>query len=295
MDINIIQKANVSARQIQDVNALFSLCNHVDNTKYVFDNDSDFKEENDINTFLLYAGEDLVSVINIFAPTKKEAEIIALSKPEKRKNGYFNILRGAAEKELFRRGIPSILFVCDVNSADGNAVVRHLGSEYEYSEYLMSYKQRETKKPDINAKIRLHRARYGDVDTLVKINSSAFNGSITESRELIIDFFNSDKRRLYSISYENIIIGMIGIYKETSRHYIHGFCIDPEYQGRGIGRYSLAKTVDICLEEDKDARIELEVQTNNVHALNLYKNAGFGVETEFRYYRSGIAVPEKQI
>lgn len=283
MALNIVKNSELTQDQINDLNGLYEVCNKQDKTKYVFDEDDDFKEVDDINTFLLYDGDSLVSSLNIFAPTKNEAEIIALTDPISRNFGYFEILLQNAIKEIKRRGIKSILFVCDSNSNDGNRAISKMNSDYEYSEYLLKFED-ETKLIEHQMdEIEISIADDNDKEALIDINSKAFKTEVRGESGIIDDYFKGTKRKLYSIKHQHHVIGMIGVYEEENRNYIFGFCIDPDFQGKGIGKITLSKIVK-CLPENKE--IVLEVQADNINALSLYQNIGFSIEAEFRYYRS---------
>lgn len=287
MSTKIVAEENLTEKQLNDINRHYTKCNTNDGTKYSFDEDLDFRNDNEINTFVLYENDEIVSTLSIFAPTKKEAEIIALTKPNKRRKGYFTILLENAVKEISKRGIETILYVCDRASQSGNETIQHLEAKYEFSEYLMHY----TNKIEINAKfeqLKLVESKQEDIDKYIEINSTAFKMDKNESSNIVREFFASDRRELYGIKYENNIIGMIGIYKEQARFYIYGFCIDEKYRKRGIGTAVLKEIVEICIEKDRSRTIELEVQTKNENALNVYKNVGFNIETEFKYYRDSL-------
>ena len=282
MSVEIIKESRLTDRSIADIMNLYDACNQYDNTQYVFDEEDDFKQENDINTFLLYENMKLVSSLNIFAPTKAEAEITALTMPDSRNMGYFKLLLQCAAGEISRRDIKSILFVCDSKSRNAVDVMAHINATYEYSEFLMEYRREENKYSGGKKDVSISVARPADKERLVEINHLAFNNGMNESREIMEEFYNSERRVLYSIIMKNEVIGMIGIYNESARKYIYGFCIDSKYQKQGIGKYVLNELVS---RQGKDKKIVLEVQVENRNALKVYEDVGFTIEAEYRYYR----------
>lgn len=289
MSVTIVKTDNLSEKNLQDVFVLYEISNTVDGSNYSFDKDDDFRKENDINTFLLYNKDVLLSSLHIFAPTLKEAEIIAITTPKERKKGYFNILLKCAKIELVRRKIKTLLFVCDFNSVDGNQMIKHINLKHEYSEFLLRYDSKQIY-PLLNKKITIKKAHIMDSNRYIEINSMAFNSTKNESEEIIKEFFSSIRRQLYSICYENLLVGMIGIYEEINKQYIYGFCVDPKFQNKGIGKYALSEVVNIGLNNGKNKIIELEVQTENINALKLYQNVGFKILTEFQYFRSKLEI-----
>jgi ribosomal-protein-alanine N-acetyltransferase len=67
---------------------------------------------------------------------------------------------------------------------------------------------------------------------------------------------------------------------------IHTIGVDPEYQGRGIGR----RLVSQILELASGSVVFLEVRTDNVPAIRLYESFGFvNIGLRRRYYRASGA------
>ncbi|MGA8331988.1 MAG: ribosomal protein S18-alanine N-acetyltransferase, partial [Mycobacterium sp.] len=63
---------------------------------------------------------------------------------------------------------------------------------------------------------------------------------------------------------------------------IHTIGVDPDYQGRGIGR----RVLDELLNISDGAVVHLEVRTDNEPAIALYRSVGFTeVGLRRRYYR----------
>jgi ribosomal protein S18 acetylase RimI-like enzyme len=288
LSVNIVKETSLSTVQIGEIRALVNRSNKKDNTSYVFDGSDDFKKDEDINSFLLYDNRKLTGFISIFSPKKIEAEITTIIEPEQRRRGYFTKLLFEVENELKRRNIYSILFVCDCKSKDGNSAVEKMGTRYEYSEYLMTYAgDRGNRIPNDN-KVNVIEASRNDMDRLISINKSVFKSDEEEAFGFVEENFQNHGRNLYSIINENKIVGMIGVYAETDRQYIYGFCIERKYQGMGIGKQSLTSIVEICRQNNSKMDICLEVRTDNENALKLYIDVGFKLVTEFKYYRKSL-------
>lgn len=287
MSYTIQKPTTLTNIQIGEITILVGICNKHDKTNYVFDECEDFKSETDINTFLLYDGNQLISVISLFVPNKSEAELLAFTLPSHRQKGFFRKLLREVEIELKRRKTNSILFVCDQKSKDGLLTITKTEAVYEFSEFLMKYNEGERMHPGINdtGKIIIQAACEQDKSRLVQINKNAFNESEEATTEVIDEIFKSNRRKLFTILYEETLVGMIGIYTEEERKYIYGFCVAKEYQGRGIGKQALQDVVTICLKEKGRHEIVLEVKTENINALKLYTQVGFQVVTEFKYFR----------
>jgi ribosomal-protein-alanine N-acetyltransferase len=86
------------------------------------------------------------------------------------------------------------------------------------------------------------------------------------------------------------LVGYAGISrlgrKRPYENEIHTIGVDPDYQGRGIGRHMMTD----LLEYAHDGTVFLEVRTDNAPAISLYESLGFvNVGLRRRYYRASGA------
>lgn len=85
------------------------------------------------------------------------------------------------------------------------------------------------------------------------------------------------------------IVGEIHAYPPGIKVFAHAFSdltivVDPEFQGKGIGRNMFREFLRIVETEFPDIlRVELVVRESNEHALRLYESLGFKVEGNFEY------------
>ncbi|MNW11442.1 ribosomal-protein-alanine N-acetyltransferase [compost metagenome] len=66
--------------------------------------------------------------------------------------------------------------------------------------------------------------------------------------------------------------------------FIYGFCVLPEYRGKGYGRQILSQTITALKEKDQAVEIKLEVSVENEKALGLYESCGFATRNANDYY-----------
>ena len=274
--------------EITDIHNIISTCSKHDSLNYTFDQSDDFKKDSDINTFLLYDKDTLLSVVTLFVPRKNEAEAAAFTLPEFRRKGLFSKLLNEVKIEITGRGISDLLFVCDKNSKDGKNVVNHINANYEYSEYFMELNHQKVPDLKVDTGLQIRETIPGDRSGLCKISMTSFNDSKEEAENFISEVFLSDKRIFHTVLYNKKIIGMIGIFIEGKKYSIHGFCIDPEHRNRGFGRQALNCIVKKYYNTKPEKEIVLEVQVDNINALSLYKKAGFRIVTAYDYSRLAV-------
>ena len=114
-----------------------------------------------------------------------------------------------------------------------------------------------------NNKVNVIEASRNDIDRLISINRNVFQSDEEEAFGFVEENFQNPGRNLYSIFYENKIVGMIGVFTETDREYIYGFCTEEKYQGMGIGKQSLTSVGDYAI-----MKVWLNLQRNNSSSVN---------------------------
>jgi ribosomal protein S18 acetylase RimI-like enzyme len=285
----IIKKPNkLTKNQLEAMEALVQICGKHDETEAALDVDESFKAPNDVNSFLLYEEDQLLSFINCFAPKTYEAELSAFTHPEYRKKGLFRKLLTAAKAELVSRGISDILFVCDRKSKDGQSVASHLKAVYDFSEYSMQYTS-EYKISTLVPNLRVRAAVPEDSSELVNLSRLSFSESDEDADNYIKHIFSSKNRTQHVAVMDDKIAGMISTAIEGKKSYIHGLCVSPEYRKRGIGGALLDYKVGQSLMRHPDFAVELEVETQNDGALSIYERAGFEVKACYDYFRKIVS------
>jgi len=283
MQIEKLTKPHRTA--IKDINTLIDLCNSRDGIRLTFDPDDDLKEEDDINTFLLYDKDRLVSAVLLFAPTRKEAEITAFTRPEYRRQGCFTRLMKEVRKDLRRRGTPELLFVCDSRSRDGLSTVSHIKAVYDFSEFLMRFDPAGLPPLTVDSGLTLKPCAEEDSPELLAIGMDAFDQSREDAEDFNRGMYTSDRREFHTICLDDRIIGMIGVYREETGLLVHGFALRKEFRGRGFGKQALYSLLTKYSGENRDRDILLEVNAENPGALSLYTKMGFRTLREYRYSR----------
>jgi len=136
---------------------------------------------------------------------------------------------------------------------------------------------------------RIERAKPEDLAAIQTIDRISYN---TEHPEPWLEEGLNDPEGYYFLAYHgNEAVGYCGMYHITSKE--PNFCkistiaVLPDFQRKGLGKQMLQKILDTAEQLGLD-RTKLEVGTNNVNAIALYKSFGFLIE-EFheKYYDNG--------
>jgi ribosomal-protein-alanine N-acetyltransferase len=88
--------------------------------------------------------------------------------------------------------------------------------------------------------------------------------------------------KLLVLMKEDLLIGSSWITNDARRLYLHHFGILPDYQGQGLSKLLLEKSMEFA--RSTGLQIKLEVHKENEIALNLYKKAGFNYLGDYVVY-----------
>lgn len=235
--------------------------------------------------FLYFEEEELIGVISIFNPLSDIAEISGCVKPSKRNMGKFNELIGFSYDELNIRKIKTVLFVVDNDSKSGMGIIEKLNLKCDHIEYLMKYEQFKEK---YNSSIQVRDAHLNDVNDFIRINSALFHETHEESKNIIMSCLQSKDRKQYIAEIDNKIIGICTLFYSGNKVIIYGLGISEIYQGKGYG-HDLINSIFSMLK-DKKYELELEVDSLNEKAYNLYKKVGFKEISVVNYYEKKLIV-----
>lgn len=285
----IIKELNhVNDELIREVSEVQALCNEHDNLKGNIELEPSLNFNKDMKCiFLLYKDGKLVSVLSIFAPTMNEGEISAYTSPQYRQNGYFKKLYSLAVGELKRYKVKDILFVCESDSAIGKEVIRKLGGSYGFTEYFMNYMGEDIEGNKNNPSMELRAAANENFHKIIEMYGDIFNDKYEDAKSMTESIFASKDRVQYIATLNGEPIGIASVYSEKEQSCIYGLGILPGYQGKGFGKELLSLILKDLSNKDIE-NINLEVNSVNERAFNLYKSMNFKVELAYDYYKKFI-------
>ncbi len=233
--------------------------------------------------FLYFEGDELIGLLSVFNPLAEVAEISGCIKPTKRNAGKFNALVGFVIDELHKYQVKTVLFVVDNDSKRGMRIIEKLNLKCDHVEYRMRYDQF---KKEYDNSVFLRDAGLNDVADFIRISSELFHESSEESKNIIMACLQSTDKKLYVAEINKEIIGICTLYYSENKVIIYGLGISEKFQGKGYG-YKLINSVFNILK-DKGCELELEVDSINEKAHNLYKKVGFKETRVVNYYEKNI-------
>jgi len=273
-----------SENVVNEVHNLEQICKDQDNLQGSICVDTTMNFNQEMNSiFLMYDGNQLISLLTMFVPTQHEAEITALTLPSHRGKRYFKELLAKAVEELIRYEIPEVLFVIESQSITGKQVIPHLRAQYDFTEYSMRLDDRKYI-PLASNRLKYLKPREEDLKRLIDIRMKIFEESYEDAQGRMVNALQSDTRDQYLGILNDEIIGIGSSSRDEDEVSIFGFGITPEFRSMGYG-YDLLHLILEQLRQSGIREIVIEVDSDNTHAFSLYRKIGFQIETAFEYYR----------
>ena len=261
-----------------DVKALIGVCAAFDGCSPCVQIDHRLNFRKDTNSwFLLYEEGRLLGLASIFAPRPEEGEIAICVRPEARRKGHAGRLLAAARKALADSARQ--LLVCNDCSVSGKAFASRVGAVREHEEHALRLTRHILwQHPD---RLKLREGGLSDVPAITRILSAAFNDPKAATESFVRSSFASGARRAYLGSLKGKIVATCFVTDEEGVFSVNTLAVSPDEQGKGYGMEFLCAVLDLVGRKNK---LLIDVDSTNVNAMKLYKNAGFDDIDVVGYY-----------
>lgn len=275
--------------QSKEIRKLERICKKHDGLQTSLFLDASLNFDKEMKSFLLlYDGDNLVSVMAIFAPTRNEAELSALTLPQARQKGYFNRLYFRAVDEIKKYGIKEVLFTCERCSDSGFETVSAHGAKLDHTEYSLKFHTEDSAiLSEADFTLELCEASADELDTLTALSAKVFDKSEEDEKSFVTSAFAAENRTQFVAKLEGKPIGMVSTGDEQGDVTIYGVGILPEYRGKGYGRQMLTLALKTLLGKGYQ-NIRIDVDSTNDAAHKLYSSSGFAEESTVDYYRKKL-------
>lgn len=228
---------------------------------------------------LYYKDERLVGFLSVYFFYEDAVEIALLVDPSVRGQGIAHQLIRRIAPLIEYQNQQKLIFSSPSHLNDQWLLAK--GFSYLHSEYYM---QRELLSPILeNHSLVVRPASLEDIDLLSSIDEVCFPN---HQSNLLERFQNLFEERNYSIliAYENQHpIGKAHIRWQAEGASLSDIAILPEKQGKGLGSALIAYCINLALSEGKP-QLNLDVETHNLKALNLYTRLGFLIQNACDYW-----------
>lgn len=290
-DITITGKVSLDTRELAEVLALKSACDALEHLDLKLGYGAPDPAAATYPAVLLArAGERLIGFCSLDGDATT-AEICIMVHPEWRRQRLGLRLFETARASFKGAGGDQMFAVCEDASASGRAFLRMLAAQRAFSEHRMRWSGAQSaltstagigEAPEMGD-LTVERARAEDYQPLAATLGRAFN--MAETR-LLTDLTGASAlatEQVYVARLGGALVGGFRLSIVPDSTGIYAFGIDPSYQRRGLGRRMLAQACALATDQGA-RRVTLEVDTDNVAAIALYRSGGFEVITTYGYY-----------
>jgi ribosomal protein S18 acetylase RimI-like enzyme len=291
LDEAITIKKYISEKEYKEISKLEEICSSQDKTNLKLELDYRMNVRRnpeiglkEINELLYYVQDTLVAYISISSfGGSNVGEVNGMTHPNFRRRGLFKRLFELAMEECKKRKFNKVLLLSDGNSRSGIEFINSVSGEYDFSEYRMKVINKTTL--DSISPVRLRKAEKQDGKQIARQNAIFFDHS--EEYEWSSEEDEDLSKNTYMVELDEAIIGKIAISYDDDSAFISGFGILPDFRGKGYGKASLKEALRL-IDEKGTHNIELDVESKNSNALNLYKACGFKEQSVMSYYKYNL-------
>jgi ribosomal protein S18 acetylase RimI-like enzyme len=232
----------------------------------------------EVEDLLWWDGERCLGFLGLYAFGAPTVEIAGMVDPSARRRGIATALLVAALPLCVERGYDRALLVTPRASVGGRAFALARGGALEHSEHVLVLDGPPTDGP-VDPELHLRLATVADADVLARLLTAAFGWPAGDMAARLAE----DAARTLVGERDAAVVATIRLAREEDAGRIYGFAVDPQLQGRGIGRDVLRR---VChqLQNEGVSSVGLEVAVDNDHALGLYTSLGFAPVTTEDYY-----------
>ena len=110
------------------------------------------------------------------------------------------------------------------------------------------------------------------------------NGKFEELYKIWIEKAIQDNDvKVFTYIEKNEIVGFVTLSINKDEGYIGLIAVDPNFQGKNIGRQLINKC-ESFLFENKISKLNIPTQKNNISAVHFYSNLGYSIISEENIY-----------
>jgi len=270
----------LNEQQLVELNQLKTLCKKIDGSTpnlypHILANNRTFP----VN-YLYYEEEELVGFLSVFFFYDNAVEFAVLVHPDSRRHGIAQQLIQEAIPIVQMNGFDTVIFSSPYQL--NTNWLQAQGFTKLHSEYYM---ERDDLNPllEYNETLTFHEATVKDIDILCALDEVCFPKKESKPIERFQQLFTDRNYQIFVVYQNNQPIGKAHLRWEKRGATISDISILPILQGKGYGTALIAHCINYALSEGKP-HLNLDVETHNKRALNLYVRLGFIVQNACDYW-----------
>lgn len=286
----LIHNHQLNAQQLTELTTLSTECKNVDrNIVPTYQHLLGQNRPNSSN--ILYYQQHLIGFLSTFFFYDDACEIALMVAPAFRRQGVaINMLKEALPLVIAPH-LKKLIFSTphDLN----NHWLSAHGFCYQHSEYQM---RRDHSEPILNKTTSLvvRPATYDDIPILCLINDACFPTQPPDTPIRLHALLHDSLYQIFIAEQEGKPVGKAHICWQQDSARLTDIAVLPHVQKRGFGSILLGHCINYCLNAHQ-SNINLDVETQNQQALQLYTRLGFVVNNAYDYWTIPIETIKREL
>ncbi len=235
-------------------------------------------------SLLYYEDQQLIGFLSVYFFYETAVEVAVLVDPAKRRQGIAKQLIAEIIPLVEYHEFQQLIFSGPAHLNDQWLLSK--GFKYLHSEYYM---ERDELNPLLinNNTLTFREATMNDIPILSAIDKACFPKHHVESIERFQHLIEGREYQILIATENNKPIGKAHIRWQDQGATLSDIAILPTHQGKGLGTTLITHCINLALLEGKP-RLNLDVETHNLKALNLYSRLGFLIQNACDYWEINI-------
>ena len=235
-------------------------------------------------SLLYYEKDRLIGFLSIYFFYGEAIEVSVLVHPAYRKQGVGKKLLEAMLELINCQNFFTLIFSSPTNL--NTQKLLDWGYSYLHSEYYME-RHELTPLLEYNTALSFRAANTHDIPYLCALDNLCFpqkQGDLTERFHQIL---NSREYDIMLAFKNNLLVGKAHLRWQEQGASLSDIAVTPTQQGQGLGSALISHCINYALSEGKPL-LNLDVETHNQRALNLYVRLGFTVQNACDFWSIAV-------
>jgi ribosomal protein S18 acetylase RimI-like enzyme len=236
-------------------------------------------------SLLFYKEKELVGFLSAYFFYEDAVEIAVLVTPSMRRKGIARQLIQEILPLIQSQNYENLIFSSP--SHLNNQWLIQKGLSYLHSEYYM---ERDDLNPllDYNQSLTFRPGTMDDIPVLCTIDKHCFPLHHVDSVARFEHILNGREYQIVIALQNNHPVGKAHLRWQDNGATLSDIAILPAQQGKGLGTALIAHCINLALSEGKP-HLNLDVETHNLRALDLYTRLGFATQNACDYWEIKLA------